>query len=325
VLGNWVVVGMSLLAALAFALSSSLKHVSAGDMPDAQSLNPGKVARFVRATVSHRLWLAGMVCDVVGVALQILALHLGALSVVQPLLLSSLLFALFIRGRFRRQRVDRKQMCWAAVLTGALAGFLMLATSNATAAHHRAEPNTPLAAGIVGVVLLIGCIALGRQRSAAHGGRNGQTAALMGAAVGIIYAATATLLKATSDIAVRHPADLLISWQLYTAVAVGAAGLLLGQLTFQAGPLTASLPVTATVDPLLSIVIGVVVFHERFRLGVVSGIIFVLLLAVLAIAVVQLGRSSPDVQPDVQPDLDPAEVEPVAHRFGSSVGRVQGR
>ena len=85
--------------------------------------------------------------------------------------------------------------------------------------------------------------------------------------MGAIYAATAALLKALSDIAVRSPLHILISWQLYVVIALGAVGLLLNQLAFQAGPITASLPATASVDPLLSIVIGVAVYDERIHRG----------------------------------------------------------
>jgi hypothetical protein len=49
------------------------------------------------------------------------------------------------------------------------------------------------------------------------------------------------------------------SWQLYIVIALGIGGLLLNQLAFQAGPIAASLPATATIDPLLSIVVGVLV------------------------------------------------------------------
>ena len=63
----------------------------------------------------------------------------------------------------------------------------------------------------------------------------------------------------------------LTSWQLYTVVVVGAIGLFLSQLAFQAGPLTASLPAMATVDPLLSIVVGVLVYDEHIHRGPWSG------------------------------------------------------
>lgn len=58
---------------------------------------------------------------------------------------------------------------------------------------------------------------------------------------------------------------LLTSWQLYGLLATGAVGLLLNQLAYQAGPLSASLPAITVVDPLLAVVLGVVVYDENLR------------------------------------------------------------
>jgi hypothetical protein len=58
---------------------------------------------------------------------------------------------------------------------------------------------------------------------------------------------------------------LLTSWPLYTLLAVGAVGLLLNQLSFQAGPLSASLPAITVVNPLLAVLLGVTVYDENLR------------------------------------------------------------
>jgi drug/metabolite transporter (DMT)-like permease len=283
----WIVVCLSLLAALVFAMSTSLKHISAGRVPDAQNMHPRSLIRFIRATVAHRLWLAGIACDVVGVTLQIFALHLGALSIVQPLLLTSLIFALVIRGYVEHRHISRRQAIWAFVLTFTLGCFVLLAATPGSAVDEAADRLPAAIAGGVGAVLVLACLVLGRRMR-----NGGWTAAILGTAVGVIYAATAALIKATTDIGVRNPLDLLSCWQLYTVVGVGALGLVLSQLTFQAGPLTASLPATATVDPLLSIVIGVVVYDERIRQGFGTNLLLAALLGLLGTAVVQLIRSS---------------------------------
>lgn len=112
----------------------------------------------------------------------------------------------------------------------------------------------------------------------------------MGIAVGCIYASTAALLKALTGIALNGPVALLTSWQLYTVLVVGAGGLLLNQLAFQAGPLAASLPAISTVDPLASIALGVIVYDEQIRSGLASGVELGALLLLLSIAVIQLAR-----------------------------------
>ena len=284
---QWLVVILGLGAALAFALSSSLKHVSAGHHPDAQSMTPGKLARFVQAMLSHPLWLGAIGCDVVGLALQITALHLGALVVVQPLLVSGLLFALLLRRFYDHHQIGTRQVVWALVLSAALAGLVVLATTGHKSVHpERADHLPALVAGIGGLLLAGTCVELGRRQR-----DEGRSAALLGIAVGIIYAATAALLKGVSDVALKGPAALFSSWQLYAVLVIGATGLLLNQLAFQAGPLTASLPATATVDPLLSIVVGVVVYDEQIRRGPGGGVVLALLVVLLGTAVIQLARN----------------------------------
>jgi hypothetical protein len=281
-----LVVVLSLSSAIAFAASSTLKHVSAGRAPDAQSLEPGKLGPFISVTVSHRLWQSGIVCDAFGLLFQVFALHLGALVVVQPLLISGLLFALLFRQRFEHHQITSRQLGWAAVLAAALAGFMALVVTS-TSSHDHADRLPAHVAAVIGGLLALACVELSRrQRSPSS------SAALLGMAVGVIYAATAALVKAMTNIAVRNPFALLISWQLYVVAVLGIAGLLLNQLAFQSGPITASLPATATIDPLLSIVVGVMVYDEHIRRGPGGGTVLIGLLLLLTVAVIQLARSS---------------------------------
>lgn len=293
-----LVVGLSLCAALGFAASSTLKHISAGTAPDAQDFGAGTLARFVRATVTHRLWLAGIACDTVALVFQMLALHVGALAVVQPLLIAALVFALVLRRLQDRRNVTGRQLVWALLLCAALATFVALAVGGAPASPH-VDSLPAVIAGVIGAVLAAICIGLGKRMS-----RRAHRAALLGVTVGLTYAATAALLKAITDIIAQDVVRVLYSWQLYAAIALGAAGLVLNQLAFQAGPLAASLPAISTVDPLASIAVGVAVYDEHIPRVDDAGIALVALLLVLGLAVIQLVRNSPALVAPDRPTLD---------------------
>jgi len=58
----------------------------------------------------------------------------------------------------------------------------------------------------------------------------------------VIYASTAALIKDLTNIVVRHPLQIVTSWPLYAVIVLGVVGVLLSQIAFQSGPLTASLP-----------------------------------------------------------------------------------
>jgi len=280
---------LSLTSALVFALSSSLKHVSAANLPDAQTMRLRRLSSFARATISHPLWLGGIACDGVALTIQAWALHLGALAVVQPLLASSLVFAVILRQLHAHHHITRREIGWTIVLSLALGGFLALATAGSDSVVGSTADRAPaVVSGSVGVVLAATCVELGRRQR--HAGR---TAALLGVAVGVIYAATAAVLKAVTNIVARHPGSILTSWQPYVLVVLGSGGLLINQLAFQAGPMVASLPAAATVDPLLSIVVGVVVYDEHIRSGPGAGAVLATLLLLLGVAAIQLARDGP--------------------------------
>lgn len=81
---------LALLSAMAFATASVLQQRAARDVPESLAMRPGLLWRLVRSP----MWLAGTVADLSGFGLQALALGLGSLIVVQPVLCTGLLFAL---------------------------------------------------------------------------------------------------------------------------------------------------------------------------------------------------------------------------------------
>jgi hypothetical protein len=278
------VLAAGLGSAFFFAMSSVSKHVSAGQGPDAPSLRVGAIGRFALATVRHPLWLAGTVADVAGLALQVIALHLGALAVVQPLMLSGLVFAILLRGAVAR-RLSARQALWAVVIAAALGSFLVISNGGTAPAHAAVDRLPAVISAACGLGLVVFAMSSGARARVLN-----TRAGLMGVAAGTIYAATAALIKSVSDLALRGFVPFITGWQLYALIVIGAAGLVVGQIAFRAGPMSAALPVASTVDPLLSIVLGVAIYDERVRLGPGHGALLAVLLGVLCVAVVRLAR-----------------------------------
>lgn len=282
------VVAASLTSAGFFAVSTTLKHRSAAHLPDWGELRVTQLPRLVRETLTHPLWLTGILTDVGGLAFQVYALHVGALSVVQPLLVSGLLFSLALSHVTSGSRLTRSEAMLGVLLTGSLVAFLVVSGATSAAARHGVtqvpDRGPAWSAATLAVVLAAGSVFLARSVP------RGRAAALIGAAVGICYASTAALIKSATDIATNGVLPLLTSWQLYTLVAVGAAGLLLNQIAFQAGPLSTSLPVIATVDPLLSVAVGVWIYDERLNHSAPAAVGDVVSLLLLSAATVALSR-----------------------------------
>ena len=281
------VVGASVGATACYALSTALKHRSTATVPETAGLAPHKLFRFATATARHPLYLAAILAGTVGLALQVLALHIGALSVVQPLLTTALLFSLIAAHRIAGTRISARELRWGAMLVVALVGFMLAAgTVHARFSPHaqHADRVPAVLAGVMALTLATSCVLTSRRLP------RGGAAALMGVAVGTLHACGAALIKSCTNVATSGVVALLTSWQLYLFLLAGGAGLLLTQLAFQAGPLSASLPAITTVDPLLSVVIGVWVYDERLKGGPGSVLTEVLCLALLSFSAVRLSR-----------------------------------
>jgi hypothetical protein len=288
----------ALVAAALFAVSSALQHRSATEIPHLGSLQRRNLGRFALHTVRHTSWLVGTVADLVGLGFHALALDTGPLTLVQPLLVTGMVFALPLRQWIDHRRPSIRELGWASALSLGLAAFLVVATpTSATTAFADRLPAVIAAAGVT--LGIVGFGWLGR------GAAGNQAARPLGLATGLTFAASAALIKTTTETLTHHPLGVLTSWPLYGLIVVGGIGLLLNQMAFQAGPLRVSLPAMTASDPLVSLVIGVTVYDEQLRTGALGVGVEVLSLAVVLVATIALSRAhvgSQERRPDERRD-----------------------
>jgi hypothetical protein len=107
----------------------------------------------------------------------------------------------------------------------------------------------------------------------------------------------------------QGPGAVVGQWQLYALVLAGATGVALTQLAYRAGPLSASLPAMNCVNPLVSVLIGVAVFDEHFRTGLLASSAEFVALATMTVATVLLSRRP---QVDRRVPTRPLHHQPIA-------------
>jgi drug/metabolite transporter (DMT)-like permease len=243
-------VPVALAAAVAFGWSTALMHHSASGAPTHVT---GVRALLVHVTRQWR-WLLGMAASLSGLVLHALALHLGAIAVVQPLVVTGLVFSFLFRAALDRALPHRATMGWA-LLTGLGLTVFLVAGGSPTGGRSASAPGT--AAVLVAGAVAVAAAWLVAARVPAHAGF------LLGAAAGVVFGLIAGTLKATTLAAAGGPAGLFTSWPVYVLVVLGATGFLLNQRSYHAAPLSRSLPVSNTLNPLVALVFGVVGFGER--------------------------------------------------------------
>ena len=97
-------------------------------------------------------------------------------------------------------------------------------------------------------------------------------------------------LSLTRLLRAAGPGATLARWQPWALLVLGTAGLLLSASAFQAGALSASLPVMDTVEPVSGVLLGTLLFGERLA-GSAAGMAVQLAGAAAAIAgIALLGR-----------------------------------
>ncbi len=92
--------------------------------------------------------------------------------------------------------------------------------------------------------------------------------ACLGAAAGTSFGLTATLVKeSVNQLTTRGIVGLVSTWQTYAAIGFGVLGVLVMQWALHSGPLLAAQPGFTLLDPLVSILWGVLVYEETTRTG----------------------------------------------------------
>ncbi|EHR50921.1 Protein of unknown function (DUF803) [Saccharomonospora marina XMU15] len=278
----WVAVPAAVLAAAAFGLTSALQHRAARRVPGAATVQWGLVFTLLR----QPLWLASLLANGLGIVLQWLALSTAPLVLVQPLLVTSLVFAVLCSSAMRRQRPDRAALLGSGLCVAGLAVFFLLARPQPGAGTLTLPEVLPLAAGLAAII----AASLG---VAAHYPGRVKVLALA-TATGVLYGVTAGLAKlAAADL--RHGVlALLAGWHFYAVVVCGVTGFVLSQNAFRVGvALSPALAVIVALDPLVSIGIGALWLGETLRgePPAVAGQVIGLAVVIAGIAV--LSRRAP--------------------------------
>jgi drug/metabolite transporter (DMT)-like permease len=238
------------------------------------------------------LWLLGWIAAAGGFVFQALALHNGQLSVVQPILVTELVFVLVLRRLWIRQDVARA--AWVSVLVVCMALGVFLSVAEPTGGKP-----TPATAEWLSALLAFGGV-IAALAAAGMRGSPARRAATFAVAGALAWALMAVFIKAATDtLAAFGIGGMLTRWPVYALAAAAAAGTLLEQSALHVGPLSVSQPLLVIVNPMASIALSVWLFDERFTNSPAKVTVAVLAFAVLAAGVIELSRTAPQ-------DLAPA-------------------
>ncbi|MFG2136870.1 DMT family transporter [Streptomyces sp. NPDC048650] len=205
-------------------------------------------------------WVAGIALMVIGMALGALALGMGDITLVEPLLATNLLFAMALARRLSGQRLGRRGWGGLWLLAGGVTAFIVAGQPHG----GTSEAGRPAQWLIMGIVLAVALVlATVAKRERVHVSLE---AALLGVAAGLLYGLQDALTRISGDrFGQGGWSALLTSWHPYAIVVLGVLALVMVQSAFETAPLRMSLPALTAAQPLAGIACGVGFLGDQLR------------------------------------------------------------
>ncbi|MGH9302034.1 MAG: DMT family transporter, partial [Acidimicrobiales bacterium] len=191
---------LALGAAFSNALISVLQRMGVEDAKEADTL---KLSLLTHA-LKRGIWLAGFALMIGSFLLQALALHFGRLSQVQPILVTELLFLVFILATWFGYRVGSREWLGVVLASAGLAGFLVFAAPIG---------GNKLPGDVGWLVVGLSCsFAIAITVGLARRGPRWWRATMFGTGAAIGYAFTASMTKVVTHYAAQSWLGIFTHW-----------------------------------------------------------------------------------------------------------------
>jgi drug/metabolite transporter (DMT)-like permease len=280
----------AVLSAVAYNAGLTIEKRALERLPGIDARRPIALLRTVFAAPA---WLSGFALMLVGLALQVAALTLAPISVVQPVLASGIIILLVFTRIMLHERLSRTELGCVLLIAAAIAGIALSqsGTADRVGYHVSGALLAEVAGPACAVGLLLGWLSLrpapGRHRMPVFG-------IGYGLAAGLLYGVAGLAIKAlAATVIVRHAgigliAALITAPYPYLAFACSAAGMLIFQTALQRCRASIVAPVSSITGSVFFMVTGTWLFGERLptdpvRLGlrlagaVAAGVVIVVL------------------------------------------------
>ncbi len=202
---------LALVAAFLFALAAALQQKGALNLPTISLADPKSFVRLL----GEKMWLIGTLALFSGYVFQAAALDRGRLSIIQPLLVTTVVFALPLGYFLTKQHVGRREVIGAAVILVGLALFVHFgdpAGGKDNASNAQWAITIGLISGLSVLLLVFG-----------SAGGLSMKAAVYGTVAGMLFGLSSALTKPTLDYLHQSVATMLSHWECYALAVAGRA------------------------------------------------------------------------------------------------------
>ncbi|WP_245966815.1 DMT family transporter [Sphaerisporangium album] len=270
----WLGVSIALVGALGYAGGAAIQQYEA--------VRGGATLKLVKRP---RWWIGGAI-GFVGAALHALALSFAPLVLIQPVSVTTLVFAVPLAAVLHGRRPHRAEVLGSVAVSVGLLGIMLLIPQS----HTRPELSTPGALSFLGCVgVVVAACELFARRA-----RGTAKALLSAIGAGVVTAAVSTFVRVvggTFDGDLSH----LFHWFTLAIPVLLVCAIVLLQRSYAVGHFSVAYAGVQVVDPVTSVLAGVILLGEPVPTDPGSIIPALVSAAVLIGGTITLGRLSPDL------------------------------
>jgi drug/metabolite transporter (DMT)-like permease len=202
------------------------------------------------------VWLLGTLVLLLGYATQGGALDRGKLVVVQPLLVTTIVWALPLGHWLTNQHVNRRQVLGAGVVVIGLAMFVLVGDPD-EGVDNAATKSFVIA--VVAISAVVGVLLLWLRTKTAPALR----AAILGVCAGLFFGLSATFTKPVLNDLHEGIAQAAGDWRTWALLGFGFIAFVIQQLSLATGQLAPAVAAVSVSNPAISVILGIVLFDER--------------------------------------------------------------
>ncbi len=263
-----MIILLTLTSSFLIQLGYFIWKISLNELP---RVGKDKVRVVLVGFLTNPKWLLGMFLRLFGLALFIKATHIGAISLVQPLMSIGDLFVVLLAYIFLHERLVKLEWVGMGVI---IAGAAMIACE-----AKIAETTTIDWVHIICFILIAACVLISL---VFLGMRTRFTEIFLGIAVGVEFGISSILAKAmTSSLALSgHPVNVMscVLNPIFPVILISnITGLVILQMAFQNGRASVVLPIQLSVVNGVAVLGGVFLFSENVSMFRVGGVILIFL------------------------------------------------
>jgi drug/metabolite transporter (DMT)-like permease len=296
---TYIGLGLALLSTTSYNWGLIIEKQALGRLP---AISGRRIFSVVVTLLSSPRWLFGFTLMLIGLGLQVMALTLAPVTLVQPLIAAGVAIVLVLSRFVLREQLGRSQ--YLCVVIMAVSVIMLVASAGNASAEVGHSANGALLAAVAFPSCIAGLLAgASALRAGARKHRVPVLGVSYGFATGMLYGVAALAIKALSGaILHRHGVAgtfvaLLSSPYLYLMGGCLAAGMLLFQIALQRCRISIVAPVSNVLGSVYFMVIGTWIFHEKLpsdpaQLGLRLGGILI-----TCFGVVQLSRQAGSARP----------------------------